>query len=95
VLTLFVSGASDLAARAVANAKVLCEAHLKGRYELAVVDVHDDPTAALRSDVLATPTLVKTQPLPVRRVVGDLSHTDDVLRMLRLPAVVESPKALG
>ncbi len=88
-LTLFVSGGSDLAARAIANARRLCDVHLQGRCRLSVVDVHDDPAAVLTSRLLATPTLVRNLPLPVRRVVGDLSHTDKVLRALELPAARE------
>jgi circadian clock protein KaiB len=94
-LTLFVSGASDLAARAIANARRLCDVHLHGRCHLSVVDVHDDPNAVLTSRLLATPTLVKNLPLPVRRVVGDLSHADKVLRALDLPAAREEQAAVG
>lgn len=86
-LTLFVSGASDLAARAIANATRICETHLKGRYQLSVVDVHEDLAALLTSQVLATPTLVRNRPLPVRKIVGDLSRTDRVLLALDLPIV--------
>jgi circadian clock protein KaiB len=85
-LTLFVSGASDLAARAITNARRLCETHLFGRYRLTVVDVYEDVATLLASGVLATPTLVRNSPLPVRKVVGDLSHIDKVLRALDLPA---------
>ncbi|MGZ8724278.1 MAG: circadian clock KaiB family protein [Aeromicrobium sp.] len=92
-LTLYVSGASDLAARAIANARRLCDAHLHGRCQLAVVDVHDDPSVILASRLLATPTLVKNLPLPVRRIVGDLSQTDKVLRALDLPAARNEPTA--
>lgn len=84
-LTLFVSGASNLAARAIANARRLCDTYLHGRFHLSVVDVHDDPAAVIASRLLATPTLVRNLPLPVRRVVGDLSDTDKVLRALDLP----------
>jgi circadian clock protein KaiB len=84
-LTLFVSGASQLSARAIADATALGEIHLGGRYHLCVVDVHIDAAAALSSGVLATPTLVKTSPLPVRRVAGDLSHAERVLLALDLP----------
>jgi len=85
-LTLFVSGASELSARAVASAKLLCDNHLSGRYQLAVVDVHGDPSAVLRSLVLATPTLVRNRPLPVRKLVGDLSDAGRVLLALELPS---------
>ena len=94
-LTLFVSGASDLAARAIANARRLCDVHLHGRCHLSVVDVHEDPAAVLSSRLLATPTLVRNLPLPVRRVVGDLSDTDKVLRALDIPTAMPSPSGLG
>jgi circadian clock protein KaiB len=83
--TLFVSGASDLSARAIANARLLCETRLSGRYRLSVVDVQQDSAAALRNGVLATPTLVKASPLPVRRFIGNLYDSDRVGRMLELP----------
>ncbi|HEY0519782.1 MAG TPA: circadian clock KaiB family protein [Ilumatobacteraceae bacterium] len=92
-LTLFVSGASDLAARAIANARDLCELHCAGRYNLAVVDIHDDPSALLTRNVLATPTLVKSMPPPVRRVVGDLSQADKVVAKLDLPMVPDTRRA--
>jgi circadian clock protein KaiB len=83
-LTLFVNGASGLSARAIADARALCDARLGGRYDLAIVDIHEDPGAALRSQVLAAPTLVKNQPLPVRRIVGDLSDPTKVHLALEL-----------
>ncbi|MCU1360709.1 MAG: circadian clock protein KaiB [Ilumatobacteraceae bacterium] len=84
-LTLFVNGASDLAARAIANARQLCDVYLAGRAELMVVDVHADVELMLASGVVATPTLVKNSPLPIRRIVGDLSQVDRVLTALDLP----------
>jgi circadian clock protein KaiB len=92
-LTLFVSGASDLSARAVANATALCSAHLPDRHRLTVVDVHESPEAAVSSQVLATPTLVRNRPLPVRKVVGDLSNTVKVLTALKLPVAQDAPTA--
>jgi circadian clock protein KaiB len=84
-LTLFVSGASDLSARAIADVRQLCDVHLNGRYHLSVVDVHEGPATVVSAQVLAVPTLVKNRPLPVRKIVGDLSDTDKVLLALRLP----------
>lgn len=81
-LTLIVSGASDLSARAIANATRLCEEHMSGRYHLSVVDLHEAPASVSSGQVLAAPTLVKTQPLPMRKFVGDLSRTDRVLEAL-------------
>ncbi len=94
-LTLYVSGASDLAARAIANARHLCELHCEGRYHLSVVDIHEDPSSLLTNNVLATPTLVKSQPAPVRRVVGDLSESAKVISTLDLPAARAASKVLG
>jgi circadian clock protein KaiB len=84
-LTLFVSGASSLSGRAIANARQLCELHLDGRYHLAVVDVHGDPTALVGRSVVAVPALVKNRPRPERKIVGDLSHTAKVLLALDIP----------
>jgi circadian clock protein KaiB len=93
-LTLFVSGASDLSARAVADARTLFDLHLGRRYHLAVVDVHQD-LGGVGTGVIATPTLVKNRPLPVRKVVGDLSDTRRVLLALGLPVAEDAPRALG
>jgi circadian clock protein KaiB len=58
---------------------------LRGRYDLAVVDVHERPAPILSSQVMATPTLIRTLPLPELRLVGDLSDAGKVLQALRLP----------
>jgi circadian clock protein KaiB len=91
--TLFVNGASDLSARAIANARRMCDSYFAGRYQLAVVDVHEDPAAVLRSRVLAAPTLVRNTPLPMRRVVGDLSQVDRVLRVLEFTSPADVSKS--
>lgn len=92
-LTLFVSGASDLSARAIADARELCDVRLGGRYELSVIDIHEDPDAVLSHGVRAAPTLVRTWPLPRRRFIGDVSHSDDVVLKLELSDVQEVPDA--
>jgi circadian clock protein KaiB len=93
-LTLFVSGASDLSSRAIEYARRVCDAGLGDRCLLSIVDVHEDPEAAVDSRVFATPTLVRTRPLPIRKLVGDLSNADKVIRALELH-VDDSPIALG
>ena len=70
---LYIAGQSARSRQAAANLRRLGDAHLPGRYELVVVDVLTDPEGAERGRVLTTPTLVREQPLPVRRVTGDLS----------------------
>jgi circadian clock protein KaiB len=82
VLVLYVAGASDLSVRAIGQVRALCERHLSGRFKLSVVDVHRDPDLTERHNVLATPTLIKELPLPMRRLVGDLSDTPVVLAAL-------------
>ena len=89
-LTLFVSGASAASARAIINARALCDGHLDGRYELTIVDVNQNPELARGSRVLATPTLLKARPAPERMVVGDLSDLDRVLVALDLLAAESS-----
>jgi circadian clock protein KaiB len=90
-LTLVVSGASDLSTRAIANARRLCDTYMKDRYHLSVVDLHEQPAGALDRPVLAAPTLIKDLPLPSRKFVGDLSHTDKALLALGLPGATDTP----
>jgi len=84
-LTLYVSGATELSAQAVADTRRLCDAHLGRACDLTVFDINEDPDALARSGIVAVPALVKTRPAPVKRVVGDLSEADRVLRVLELP----------
>lgn len=70
---LYVVGASPSSSRAIALFKAFCEQFLKGRYLLEVVDVHQQPALADEERIFATPTLVKTSPLPLRRIVGSLA----------------------
>ena len=79
VLRLFVTGTSPRAEVAVANLRRICEQELQGRYELQVIDVLEQPQLAEDEKVLATPTLIKQLPPPLRRVIGDLSDKDKVL----------------
>jgi circadian clock protein KaiB len=94
-LALFVSGASDLSAKAIADARGLCDTHLSGRSHLSVIDVRDDPAAVLSSQVLATPTIVRRMPVPVRKLVGDLSDPDKVLQALGIPAAARTADDRG
>jgi circadian clock protein KaiB len=78
-LRLYVAGQAPNSVRAIDNATALCQAHFASTYELEIVDVLDDPSRALADGILVTPTLVKLSPLPVRRVIGNLSDTQQVL----------------
>jgi circadian clock protein KaiB len=81
-LRLYVTGATARSLRAVTNVKDICERYLKGRYDLEVVDIYQQPALARQDQIVAVPTLVKRLPLPVRFLVGDLSMTEHVLQGL-------------
>jgi len=87
VLKLYVTGASPRTERAIANLRHICDSELAGRYTLTIIDVLEEPEAAERDRVLATPTLIKELPLPLRRVIGDLSDHAKVLLALEVRAV--------
>jgi circadian clock protein KaiB len=84
VLKLYVTGTTPQSLRAIANIKKLCEVHLKGRYELDVVDLYQQPQLAQGQQIIAVPTLVKKSPLPQRRIIGDMSSSERVLTGLDL-----------
>jgi circadian clock protein KaiB len=90
-LTLYVNGASDRSARAIGDARALCDEQLPGRHRLLIVDVHEDPAAFLLSGAVAAPALVRDRPPPVRRLVGDLSDTAKVLLALELVGAPSPP----
>ncbi|MEO5761308.1 MAG: circadian clock KaiB family protein [Vicinamibacteria bacterium] len=82
VLRLFVTGMTPRSIQAVENVRRICEEHLEGRYDLQVIDIYQQPTLAKGEQIIATPTLIRKLPLPLRRVIGDLSNTERVLRGL-------------
>ncbi|MCI0534389.1 MAG: circadian clock KaiB family protein [Verrucomicrobiales bacterium] len=75
VLRLYVAGATDRSRQAVLRARQLCETELKGDFELEVIDVYQQPILARDGQIVATPTLVREFPRPVRRLIGNLSNT--------------------
>jgi len=87
-LRLFVTGASPNSSRAITNLKEICETHLKGIYELEIVDVYQQPLIAESEQIIALPLLIKKTPSPVRRLIGDMSDTGKVLRGLGLLPVI-------
>ena len=82
LLRLYVTGMTPRSTAAVENIKAICEQHLHGRYELEIVDVYQQPTLAKGEQIIAAPTLIKKLPLPLRRVIGDLSVSGRVLLAL-------------
>lgn len=79
ILRLYVTGITPLSMRAIANVRKLCEEHLGGRYKLDIIDLYQQPQLAAGTMIIAAPTLVKKFPLPLRRMIGDMS---DASRML-------------
>ncbi|MFN0172707.1 MAG: circadian clock KaiB family protein [Bryobacteraceae bacterium] len=78
-LRLYVAGQTPKSIRAFANLKALCEGHLKGRYQIEVIDLLEHPQLARGDQIVAIPTLVRKLPPPVRKIIGDLSSTERVL----------------
>ena len=79
LLRLYIAGNNHRSLVAVENVKKICEEHLKGRYELEIVDIYQDGTTSPDDLVLAAPTLIKKLPLPLRRIIGDMTMKEKVL----------------
>jgi circadian clock protein KaiB len=79
VLRLYVTGMTPKSTRAVTNVRTLCEQYLRGAYELKVIDIYQQPKLAAGEQIIATPTLIKQLPLPLRKLIGDISDTERFL----------------
>jgi circadian clock protein KaiB len=79
VLRLYVTGMTPKSTRAVTNVRTLCEQYLRGAYELEVIDIYQQPKLAAGEQIIATPTLIKQLPLPLRKLIGDISDTERFL----------------
>jgi circadian clock protein KaiB len=79
ILRLYVTGMTPRSARAVENIRAFCEKHLAGRYELQVIDLYQQPELARTEQLVAAPTLIKKLPLPLRRLIGDMSDEERIL----------------
>jgi circadian clock protein KaiB len=84
MLRLYIAGASPNSVKAINNLRIICETHLKGRYRLDIIDVYQRPLIAKDEQVVALPLLIKTSPLPIRRLIGNMSDTEKVLKGLSL-----------
>lgn len=78
-LKLYVAGQSAKSLTAFANLKKICEEHLEGRFRIEVIDLLQNPQLAKGDQILAVPTLVRKLPVPIRKIIGDLSNTERVL----------------
>jgi circadian clock protein KaiB len=92
LLRLYITGTSARSMLAIGNIKKICEENLKGRYELEIIDVYQQPDIAVDKMIVALPTLVKELPLPLRRLIGDLSNKEQVLAGLDIIPKVRTPK---
>jgi circadian clock protein KaiB len=84
VLRLYVTGLTPRSTQAIDTIKEICEEELQGRYDLEVIDLGKQPELAREADIVAAPTLIKQLPLPLRRLIGDLSNKERVLLGLDL-----------
>ena len=79
LLRLYVTGTTGRSMRAIQNVRRICEEHLRGLYDLEVVDIHKNLTLARGDQIIAAPTLIKRLPQPLRRLIGDMSDEQRVL----------------
>ena len=79
ILCLYIAGQTPKSMMAFANLKKICEEYLEGRYQIQVIDLLENPQLASGDQILAVPTLVRRLPLPIRKIIGDLSNTERVL----------------
>lgn len=84
ILKLYIAGASPNSVRAVSNLKAICEEYLKDEYELEIIDIHQQPKLAKDAQVIAVPLLIKFSPLPIKRLIGNMSDKDNVIKGLGL-----------
>jgi circadian clock protein KaiB len=81
-LKLFITGASPNSFRAIKNIRNICDEHLAGNYNLEIIDVYQQPLLAKDQQIIALPMLVKSTPMPLKRLIGDMSDTEKVLKGL-------------
>lgn len=81
---LYITGASPNSSRAVLNIKKILEGHAVGRYKLEIIDVYQEPHIAQAVDIIALPMLVRTHPLPEKRMIGDLSDAARIIKRMEI-----------
>ncbi len=79
VLRLYIAGNTPHSAEAIINIRNICEQHLKGRYKLEVIDIYQQPTLAKGEQIIAVPTLIKYLPVPLKKIIGDMSKSEKVI----------------
>lgn len=83
-MRLYVTGTTPKSVRAIQNIRKICDDHLKGRCDLEVIDIYQQPVLAEGDQIIAVPTLIKKLPLPLRKFIGDLSNAEKILLGLDL-----------
>ena len=84
VLRLYVTGLTPRSTRAIHLVRAICEEHLRGKYELEIIDVYQQPARIQEDQIIAIPTLVKYHPIPLRRIIGDMSNKERLMQGLGL-----------
>jgi circadian clock protein KaiB len=84
ILRLYITGNTPRSLRSIENLRALCEKYLKDQFDLEIIDIYQQPALAAEGQIIAAPTLIKTMPLPLRRLVGDFSDQDRVVLGLDL-----------
>jgi len=84
VMRLYISQRSETSARTIHNLKLLFEERLEGRYELEIIDIHQEPERLEQDHIFAVPTLIKILPLPIQRLIGDMTDRDKLVAVLDL-----------
>jgi len=84
ILRLYVTGMTEKSTQAIENIRQICEDHLKGHYDLEVIDIYQQPVLARGDQIIAAPTLIKKLPLPLRRFIGNLSDKEKIILGLEL-----------
>lgn len=81
-LRLYVAGTSTRSSTAISNVRGMCEQYFKGGFDLEVIDIYQQPELAEKENIIAAPTLVRSLPPPLRRIVGDMTDKDRVILVL-------------
>ena len=81
-LKLFITGTSPNSVRAISNTKEFCETYLKDNYDLEIIDVYQEPALAEQQQIIALPVLLKSAPLPLKKLIGDMSDKEKMARGL-------------
>ena len=81
---LYVAGNSPKSLRAIQNLKRICDEHLPGHYEIEIIDIYQRPELLEQEQIFAIPTLIKKLPLPLQRLIGDMTNTEEVVIYLGL-----------